>query len=105
MGEYVIDIDTFVTGCLRLRGSARSLDIHMMVFESRWTMQRFTDLLKDFRTDFELLQHGLRECGLLDKTSPSTSYGRHRPTVRPRASLISGTDWQRQVSSSGSSHM
>jgi len=37
---HIIDIDAFVTGCLRLRGNAKSIDVAMMMYQSRWAAQR-----------------------------------------------------------------
>lgn len=43
-----IELEEFVSGCLRLRGSARSIDSHMLLYESRWTMRKVTCLLEAF---------------------------------------------------------
>jgi len=43
-----IDLEEFVTGCLRLRGSARSIDIHMLMYESKWTMRKLSEVLAAF---------------------------------------------------------
>jgi len=42
----VIDIDEFVSGCLRLRGNARSVDVHMLKYESKWTMKRLSSITR-----------------------------------------------------------
>mmetsp|Transcript_65243 Transcript_65243/g.180970 ORF Transcript_65243/g.180970 Transcript_65243/m.180970 type:complete len:571 (+) Transcript_65243:59-1771(+) len=58
-----IDLEEFVTGCLRLRGSARSIDIHMLMYESKWTMRKLSEVLGVFN-------------GLVDslRAAQSTSY-------------------------------
>jgi len=48
-----INLESFVTGCLRLRGSARSVDIHMLMYESRWMRKRISDLTKSFNSFLE----------------------------------------------------
>jgi len=40
-GAHVLDIDTFVTGCLKLRGQAKNVQIAMMMYEIRWNMRKF----------------------------------------------------------------
>jgi len=45
-GSHVLDIDAFVTGCLKLRGQAKNVQIAMMMHETRWKMQK---LLKSVR--------------------------------------------------------
>jgi len=49
---HVLDIDTFVTGCLKLRGQAKSLDIAMMMYETRWGLQKVLRSLKALECDF-----------------------------------------------------
>jgi len=51
-----LDIDEFVTGCLKLRGSARSIDSHMLMYESRWTMKKVTNLAQAFQELLNMLQ-------------------------------------------------
>ena len=41
-GTQVIDVDEFVQGCLRLKGSAKSLDFATMLSESRWLRKSMT---------------------------------------------------------------
>eukprot|EP00969_Alexandrium_andersonii_P224421 9911471-Alexandrium_andersonii.AAC.1 len=41
-GTNVIDADDFVSGCMRLRGTARSIDMHMLLYESRWVMRKLS---------------------------------------------------------------
>jgi len=45
-GEHELDIDAFVTGCLKLRGQAKSIDIAMMMYETRWTWERCLQSMK-----------------------------------------------------------
>jgi len=53
--SHQIDIDSFITGCLRLRGSAKAIDIAMLMYEMRWTMQRYLSTLKSFSAQFNHL--------------------------------------------------
>lgn len=52
----VLDIDTFVTGCLKLRGQAKSVEIAMAMYETRWTLQKCLGAIKavnDRLTEFQ----------------------------------------------------
>jgi len=60
--SYAIDVEEFVTGCLRLRGSAKSVDIAMLMYQSKWTMRRLTMLME--------IVDELRERVLLDPAVP-----------------------------------
>jgi len=44
-GTSLIDLDEFVSGCLRLRGNARSVDMHMLLYESRWAMNKLSKIM------------------------------------------------------------
>jgi len=55
-----IDIDEFVAGCLRLRGHARGIDMHMLMYESRWTMRKLTQLVRSLDEEFATV-HGQLE--------------------------------------------
>jgi len=44
--EHVLDTETFVTGCLRLRGHAKSIDIATMMYENRWNLQKCLGALR-----------------------------------------------------------
>mmetsp|Transcript_29461 Transcript_29461/g.84318 ORF Transcript_29461/g.84318 Transcript_29461/m.84318 type:complete len:687 (-) Transcript_29461:36-2096(-) len=39
-----IDMEEFIAACLRLRGNARAVDSHLLMYESRWTMRKVTEL-------------------------------------------------------------
>merc|ERR1712187_1044273 len=45
----VITIDTFVEGCLQLKGNARSIDIATMMYENRWIMNKLVRLSGEVR--------------------------------------------------------
>mmetsp|Transcript_85144 Transcript_85144/g.249336 ORF Transcript_85144/g.249336 Transcript_85144/m.249336 type:complete len:583 (+) Transcript_85144:34-1782(+) len=49
---HSLNIDAFVTGCLKLRGQAKSLDIAMMMYETRWSMQRCFSAIKSIEDQF-----------------------------------------------------
>eukprot|EP00415_Alexandrium_ostenfeldii_P000337 UN0337 len=44
-GTSLIDLDEFVSGCLRLRGNARSVDMRMLLYESRWAMNKLSKIM------------------------------------------------------------
>jgi len=50
-GDHLIQLDDFIEGCLRLQGTAKTVDLHMLRYESRWTMNRLTELIR-------FLEHG-----------------------------------------------
>jgi len=41
-----IDLSTFVEGCLRLQGTAKTMDLKMLTYESEWTMKKVDDIMK-----------------------------------------------------------
>jgi len=45
----IIDLEEFVTGCLRLKGSAKAVDIVKMSFEGRWVAHKLHNLSTDIR--------------------------------------------------------
>jgi len=49
-GSNQVDLAAFVDGCLRLRGTAKSLDIHMLIHEGRFTNGKVNSLLKYIQT-------------------------------------------------------
>mmetsp|Transcript_27983 Transcript_27983/g.63323 ORF Transcript_27983/g.63323 Transcript_27983/m.63323 type:complete len:731 (-) Transcript_27983:245-2437(-) len=60
-GSHIIDIDEFVSGCLRLRGNAKSIDIAMLTYESRWMIERFSTFTSYIDQQFELLWDHFQE--------------------------------------------
>lgn len=52
----LIDIEEFVSGCLRLRGTARSVDMHMLMYQTKWTMKKLSALtrsMEDLRQEVQ----------------------------------------------------
>mmetsp|Transcript_60158 Transcript_60158/g.175793 ORF Transcript_60158/g.175793 Transcript_60158/m.175793 type:complete len:590 (+) Transcript_60158:72-1841(+) len=58
-GSHVLDIDAFVTGCLKLRGQAKNVQIAMMMHETRWKMQK---LMKSVRCIEEQMHELTKAC-------------------------------------------
>mmetsp|Transcript_37353 Transcript_37353/g.106699 ORF Transcript_37353/g.106699 Transcript_37353/m.106699 type:complete len:624 (+) Transcript_37353:71-1942(+) len=54
-GTHVIDIDAFVTGCLRLRGNAKAIDIAMLMYQSRVASQVSIRTLSTIRRQMRAL--------------------------------------------------
>eukprot|EP00415_Alexandrium_ostenfeldii_P000595 UN0595 len=52
----MIDVDEFVSGCLKLRGAARSIDMHMLLYQNRWTMQKVAKIMAAIE---DRCRHGL----------------------------------------------
>jgi len=75
--KYQLDINAFVAGCLRLRGSPRNIDIALMGYESRWTMHKFLELLKDMQSQFVMLRKQISRDSMrhFDSTEPSPASG------------------------------
>jgi len=42
-----VSIEEFVNGCLRLKGTARAMDIAMMIYENRWVISKLDPLIKE----------------------------------------------------------
>merc|ERR1712039_270439 len=60
-GSQKIDIDEFCAGCLRLKGEARSFDIHVLIFQMKGFMERwseFTDYVDERFKDVTKLVGG-----------------------------------------------
>eukprot|EP00415_Alexandrium_ostenfeldii_P001208 UN1208 len=55
-GSHIIDIREFVEGCFRLRGSAKSIDIAMLTYESRWMIERFSAFAESVEEQFDILR-------------------------------------------------
>eukprot|EP00929_Paragymnodinium_shiwhaense_P075819 TRINITY_DN3881_c1_g1_i2.p1 TRINITY_DN3881_c1_g1~~TRINITY_DN3881_c1_g1_i2.p1 ORF type:complete len:159 (+),score=30.80 TRINITY_DN3881_c1_g1_i2:221-697(+) len=62
-----VDLEEFVGSCLRVKGAATSIDLHMMAFETRVNAKKTKNLLRTFdaalqdvctKTDFILSQVG-----------------------------------------------
>eukprot|EP00747_Dinoflagellata_sp_TGD_P084198 gnl/TRDRNA2_/TRDRNA2_162416_c0_seq1.p1 gnl/TRDRNA2_/TRDRNA2_162416_c0~~gnl/TRDRNA2_/TRDRNA2_162416_c0_seq1.p1 ORF type:complete len:610 (+),score=82.05 gnl/TRDRNA2_/TRDRNA2_162416_c0_seq1:53-1882(+) len=51
--SQVIDVDDFVHGCLRLKGSAKNLDFATMLSESRWLRKRMSRFMLYVEHQFE----------------------------------------------------
>jgi len=45
-GSGEVDIDEFCEGCLRLKGEAKSFDIHCLLYESQRTLLKWKDFMK-----------------------------------------------------------
>lgn len=50
-----IEMEEFVAACLRLRGSARAVDSHLLMYESRWTMRKVTEVQRCVNDLFEAI--------------------------------------------------
>jgi len=84
-----IDIGDFVEGCLRLKGSARSLDMARMMYENRWMMNklvRMSEDVNDIREGISKLNNPLMPHSALAKSerelvqkSNVTFFGLPRP--------------------------
>jgi len=50
-----VDIDEFVSGCTRLRGPAKALDLAVLIFEVRRMMEDLMDLKAEMHTGWSHL--------------------------------------------------
>merc|ERR1719367_850173 len=60
-GTSMIDTNEFVSGCLRLKGSARSIDMARLMHDVRWCMSQLSEL-SAVHDDVAQLQKGLWSC-------------------------------------------
>eukprot|EP00928_Gymnodinium_smaydae_P084832 TRINITY_DN68103_c0_g1_i1.p1 TRINITY_DN68103_c0_g1~~TRINITY_DN68103_c0_g1_i1.p1 ORF type:complete len:151 (+),score=23.63 TRINITY_DN68103_c0_g1_i1:59-511(+) len=58
-GSDSIDITEFCDGCLRLKGDAKSFDVHCLIFESQRSIRKLNDLTTQMAT--KLSGHSIRE--------------------------------------------
>eukprot|EP00747_Dinoflagellata_sp_TGD_P035795 gnl/TRDRNA2_/TRDRNA2_138084_c1_seq1.p1 gnl/TRDRNA2_/TRDRNA2_138084_c1~~gnl/TRDRNA2_/TRDRNA2_138084_c1_seq1.p1 ORF type:complete len:135 (-),score=25.91 gnl/TRDRNA2_/TRDRNA2_138084_c1_seq1:337-741(-) len=54
-GGGVIEASEFVDGCMRLKGQARSIDMALALYESRWIRERLTNFIDYVKLEFEAL--------------------------------------------------
>eukprot|EP00929_Paragymnodinium_shiwhaense_P087513 TRINITY_DN47673_c0_g1_i1.p1 TRINITY_DN47673_c0_g1~~TRINITY_DN47673_c0_g1_i1.p1 ORF type:complete len:975 (+),score=238.62 TRINITY_DN47673_c0_g1_i1:122-3046(+) len=47
-GNNAIELGDFVEGCMRMRGSAKSLEVNEMMYQNRWMMDRLADFMEEF---------------------------------------------------------
>jgi len=52
-----VDMEEFVSGCLRLKGNAKSIDIHTLMFEIKYLMRKW-DSFMNGATFLEERAHG-----------------------------------------------
>merc|ERR1712008_25115 len=70
--DHRIDLDRFVEGCLRLQGAAKSTDIHMLMYESRWTLKKVDEIFRHVQESCstplqqQMPQGGFKTNGALD---------------------------------------
>merc|ERR1712100_863611 len=43
-GGGCVDLEEFVSGCIRLKGAARSIDIAQLMYHNKWIMNQLVDL-------------------------------------------------------------
>jgi hypothetical protein len=60
-GDGHIDHDEFVTGCLQLRGSARSIHIAELQTECKWLRDHMVQLMKLCARNFVEFRHNFRD--------------------------------------------
>merc|ERR1712113_1136333 len=53
--DAVVDIDTFVEGCLRLKGPAKRLDFQIISLENRWLRKKFFHFAKNAQKQLDYL--------------------------------------------------
>merc|ERR1712113_352931 len=55
-GSNEVDMEEFVTGCLRLKGNAKSIDIHTLMFEIKQVLAKCETMME--KNDVFVQQHG-----------------------------------------------
>lgn len=60
-GSGSVDIEEFCSGCLRLKGDARSFDVHCLLYESRRQIEKLTTLMSNSETSFTGLNNTMNK--------------------------------------------
>merc|ERR1712087_880491 len=59
-GSNEVDMEEFVTGCLRLKGNAKSIDIHVLMFEIKTIMSKFEAFVETLQGNEDDAKKGKR---------------------------------------------
>eukprot|EP00927_Polykrikos_kofoidii_P064751 TRINITY_DN6029_c0_g1_i2.p1 TRINITY_DN6029_c0_g1~~TRINITY_DN6029_c0_g1_i2.p1 ORF type:complete len:702 (+),score=86.45 TRINITY_DN6029_c0_g1_i2:51-2156(+) len=78
-GTNVLDIDEFVDGCLRIRGPAKSLEVHELMYQIAWLMDTVVHLVAFVE---EHLEESLSRKGMIRQLSEPASPRAMAPTAR-----------------------
>jgi len=54
-GTNELNITDFVEGCLRMRGTAKSLEVNEMLYQNRWMMDRMVDFMQGIEEVTEMM--------------------------------------------------
>lgn len=91
-GSGAIEVNEFVTGCLRLKGSARSVDIALLMYQVQWMIERFTKFISYTDGQFQGLRQAnesqaASQAADLADAPPSPKYrdGRCSPSIPGQA--------------------
>jgi len=76
-GSKKVDIDEFCQGCMRLQGDAKSFDVHMLMFQIRLFLAKWSDFTVYVEDRFAALDHVLGE-----GARPSSSFKENMVPVR-----------------------
>merc|ERR1719386_577592 len=57
--SQTIDIDEFVTGCMRLKGNAKAIDIAKISYDFKMMHRSLSRFMKDVKESFTLLKKGM----------------------------------------------
>eukprot|EP00747_Dinoflagellata_sp_TGD_P172458 gnl/TRDRNA2_/TRDRNA2_208988_c0_seq1.p1 gnl/TRDRNA2_/TRDRNA2_208988_c0~~gnl/TRDRNA2_/TRDRNA2_208988_c0_seq1.p1 ORF type:complete len:171 (-),score=38.39 gnl/TRDRNA2_/TRDRNA2_208988_c0_seq1:189-662(-) len=63
-GSNVVHIDEFVMGCLRLRGTAKGIDIATLMYESRLMARKLGDFMKFVEKELGYVERDLKHVEL-----------------------------------------
>jgi len=58
-GKYAVDVDTFVCGCMKLKGTARSMDLQALMASDKRASRVLEDLVATSNRTFALIQQFL----------------------------------------------
>lgn len=67
-----VDVNEFIDGCMRLKGSAKSIDIACIMQENKWMRRKITDFIAYVELQFQILGGEAIDDALSDGT-PDTS--------------------------------
>lgn len=85
-GSHVIDIEEFVDGCVRLRGSAKSIDVARLSYENKWVRKKLSAFMRYMEAQMRMMMGGIYDFEAEEKqarnaSSGNDSSGRHSTRV------------------------
>lgn len=96
-GGYV-DVSEFIEGCLRMKGTAKSVHVAQIMYENKWLMDAVCELSESLETSFELLFDYLQKRLAQEKNPQAPPAPKVHSVFGHTACSRAATHSQRQVS-------